>query len=187
MRDFIEKEIRKKKCRYRLDCRKKRGRTFSEKKICWQCLDRSAIVTCCLCSRASGLSDALRHLAMPSGYLIPALFLFRPSNFRTVSTGNNLSSGFAAISHPLFPFFSVQGNQPSTSQYPSSGLTGHYPYTIHFFLSFFFFSFFLFFSHTQQPLFWLRRSAQFFFSLPEDGTEIGRKHRQMLEAVCLTI
>lgn len=32
MRDFEEKEIRKKKCSYRLDYRKKRGRTFSEKK-----------------------------------------------------------------------------------------------------------------------------------------------------------
>lgn len=117
--------------------------------------------------------------------------MFRPSNFRTVSTGNNLSSGFAAISHPLFPFFSVQGNQPSTSQYPSSGLTGHYPYTIYFFALFSFSSFFL----THATTFFLAQAFSTilfflffcFFSLPENGTEIGRKHRQMLKAVCLTL
>lgn len=86
----------------------------------------------------------------------------------------------------IYTFFLFRIGKPAFQcQHPPPGLTGHYHYTIHFFpLSF------LFFLHTQLGL---RRSALFllflflFFSLPEDGTEIGRKHRQMLEAVCLTL
>lgn len=86
----------------------------------------------------------------------------------------------------IYTFFLFRIGKPAfQGQHPPPGLTGHYHYTIHFFpLSF------LFFLHTQLGL---RRSALFllflflFFSLPEDGTEIGRKHRQMLEAVCLTL
>lgn len=162
-----------------MDCRKKRGRTFSEKRVCWQCL------TCHLCSRASCNPDALRHLAMPSGYLIPAPFLFRSSNFRTapkISLRPVLPP--SAIHTFLFSYWKTSLPQVNII-HPACPVIIH---TLYIFSLVFFFSFFSFFSHTQQHLFFVPGvQHNSFFSLPEDGTEIGRKHRQMLEAVCLTL